>query len=277
MAYIAIKNTEHKGVYKEKGFNKELYKTKGMSYRVFKDEELNEALKWAGVKNVKTSANSTKEKNITSNKYENETVEIIMDYKSKGFDGVCITTKNFGEILLKINKFDVFLSERLSGFDIDKDSIEEHLKFALEKAKIEKENYSYRTPYPLDIKFEIVKFNGLSKFSAINSKYINISGFWNRIPTDNPFKKELMMSRIVKMSWNTNDFWNTYDNFTLNCDEIISIQPLKFTYPNDKCGIGVHVCGSMYLCKKMKPSESKKIEQMFVDANAGNLLITNYN
>lgn len=279
MAYIAIKNTEHKGVYKEKEFNKEIYKTKGISHRRFKVTELNEALKWAGVKDIKkTSISEPVAKNINSSKPVNETVEIIMDYKNKGFDGVCISTKNLGEIILKINQFDVLVTEGLNRFDTERDSIEEHFKIALEEAKIEKERYSYRTPYPLNIKIEIVKFNSLSKFNAINPKYINLSNFWARRKVENPFgNKQLMMSRIVKMDYNTNDFWNSYNNLTLNCDEIISIQPLEFAYPNNKNGIGLHVRSSWGIYEKMKPSKSKKIEKMFMDVNAQNLFITNYN
>lgn len=277
MGFIAIKNTEHKGVYKEKEFNKELYKTKGISYRKFKQGELEDALKWANVKNVKSPiTSSTASTNVKVSKCDNETVQMIMDYQKKGFEGVCISTKNLGEIILKINKFDVIITQSLRNYNSEKDNLVEHFEKTIEEALIEKEKYPNTNPYPLNTNIEIVRFTALSKFNAINSKYINVDNFWVRKETDTPFTdKQLMMSRISELKWNGSDFWKPYNNFTLNCDEIISMKPLEFTFPRDKDGIGIHIETGAYLRKKINQSDSKKIEKLFKNASTNNLIITN--
>lgn len=275
MAYIAIKNTEHKGVYKEKGFNKEIYKTKGISYRKFKVEELKEALKWAGVKNIKDTNIVSNEKVST---YKNTALEAILAYKSKGFEGVCITTKSFGDIFLKINKVDIFICGELKRFNRDRDSLVEHLKIAFEDAKVEKEKYSYTTPYPFNVKFEIVRFENLSKIDSINADYLNISNFWIKIKSNSPFdKKELLISNTIQLNNNTSDFLTSYNNFAISNHEIISIQPLEFLLPRNTSGVGSCFDGFYdykYIFKKITASESKKIEQLFTDAEAQNLTIT---
>lgn len=49
--YIAIRNTKHKGVYLDNDDNKKML-IAGVSYRLFSEDELEKALKWACVKNV---------------------------------------------------------------------------------------------------------------------------------------------------------------------------------------------------------------------------------
>lgn len=49
--YIAMKSAERKGVYREENFKNE-WRGKGVSVRKFEDNELVEALEWAGVKSI---------------------------------------------------------------------------------------------------------------------------------------------------------------------------------------------------------------------------------
>lgn len=274
--YIAIKNTEHKGVYKEKDFNKKLYETKGISHRKFKSNELEEALKWAGVKDLKVSSsnNKVKQNNVKPVSIKNLALEIIEDYKTKGCDGVCITTKSLGEIILKLNGFDLFLSQDLRYFNRDKESLVEHFSVKLEEAKQELERYYYNTPYPLGVKIEIIRIENNSKVTAINEHFLNLDNFWARPKTNNPFEaKNLMISRIVKLSCNSNDFWESYSNFVLSLDEIVSIQPLTFDLPKNKPDV-LNSCYSTFICERISRKDSKSIEKMFKDFETERFAIT---
>lgn len=282
MTYIAIKNTEHKGVYEEKGFNRTIFGTKGMSYRKFKDNELQKALDWAEVKALKTSSEkksdkkniNTKERNVSI--HGNGALEMIMDYKNRGFEGVCITTKSLGEIILKINQVDIFRCTHLERFDRQTDSLVEHLEVAFENAKIEKEKYPYITPYPYNVKFEIVEFDKLSNVVSLNSDFLNLDNFWVRGKQSNIFEsKKLKLSRIAKIEGNICDYWIPYNNFTLSNDEIISIQPLEFTMPSNTSYFGEHVRGSYaYISKKIKKNERKAIEKVFNNTEVKGVVIT---
>lgn len=98
--YIALKNTEHKGVYKKEDWDDE-WNVKGASFREF--DNLDEALEWAHVKGLKES-NSIKNKKefnkrIVKSKVE-QVVEIINTVSGYAQKGVCIATKNLGDIIL---------------------------------------------------------------------------------------------------------------------------------------------------------------------------------
>lgn len=271
MAYIAVKNTEHKGVYKEKDFNKEIYKTKGISHRRFKEEELEEALEWAKVKDIKGmqgNNKSTKKKNIpaaNTNKEENKLFNIIMDYKNKGYEGICLTTKNLGEIILKLNDFAVVSSRQFKNFDENKESLFNHFKNAIEEARVEAERRreSIWHYYPLGKKIEAVKLKCLSEVKMIDSKYIRLDNFWSAPRLQNPFESgDIMLSRVFKMDRYKDEYWNSYSDVILNCDEVIAMKPLGFKLK--EYGIGDYL-KDYSNCKriKMKISEAREIEEMF--------------
>ena len=86
-----------------------------------------------------------------------------------------------------------------------------------------------------------------------------------------------MISRTVELQYNKGDLWTPYNNFTLSNNDIVSIQPLEFTLPRDKDGLGEYVRSYRHICRKMNPSEAKRIEKIFADAGAENLVITTRN
>lgn len=286
MAYIAVKNTEHKGVYKEEGFNKDIYKTKGISYRRFDSSELDNALKWAGVKNikgVKTKKKKTKKKSSSDEKLSvcnNTTFDAIMDYKNKGFEGVCLITKTLGDIYLKLNDVNMFIG-RLEYFDKEKDSLVEHIEVKSKEARLEKEKYGYYySSYCIFKKdIDIIKFKNLSEISLVNEDYLRLSNFWVKDKPKNLFeKKELFISSTIRLKYNTEDFRTSYNDFTIDNEEIISIQPLEFLLPEDKTEIGKYRFSwyNSAVSKKITSIESNKIEKIFAEAEAENLIITEY-
>lgn len=269
---IAVKNTEHKGVYYEHEFNKDIYTVKGVSYRKFDSSELNEALKWAGVKNLKTSLPNivSIENNEPENLVKNDVYDIIIGYKNEGFDGVCITTKNFNEIILKINKINYLVCEKNSSFDSKVDNINNHLNKAFKESLIEKEKYN-RTTYPFNSKFEILKFEVLSNFKPSGSKYIKLDNFWVRKKCNDIFEdKKFDMVCVCEIDGNKNDVIKPYHNFTLNCEEIISVQPIEIILPRYINNSSIYNYSSKEVIK-VNQSIVKEIKSIFSKFNCDKL------
>lgn len=269
MSYISIKNTEHKGVYKEKEFNKELLKTKGISYRKFKSGELDNALNWAGVKNIKKYNENTKDSDINVPKKQsvnNPALEIILDYKNKGFNGVCLTTRNFGEIYLMIDDVHILMAQTL---EINKEkTLSESLSESFEKAKNNTFG-SYLKKYPYNVPFEILKFKNLSEINVINSKYLNIRKFGARRKSDNSLaKKKILLSEMNER----------YTDCTINIDDILLIQGFNFE-ASSFCDNYCKYINTFYVHKRLEItlSQVKELEKLFIEKETENLKITTIN
>ena len=275
MAYIAIKNREHKGVYKEKEFNKDIYKTKGISYRKFKDKELNEALKWAGVKDLKSGeipnkkSNNKKSENGTPKIEEVNSVFKTIEYiRKQGYTGVCITMKNNDEIIIKVN--DMYVLKKEIGFDIDKtilENMEIHINKGIEYIEeYGDSNYYYSKPEILKYDLELIKITNKSKYSSISNDYLLLDNFWIRtIPGGQQGlyrDRELKISRTIKIDYNHNDFWESYRDLFLNINDITLIKPLKFVLPDDTYYLGTIRNRN---CNIISLEEKNKIEKIYKD------------
>ena len=270
MSYIAIRNTEYKGVYREKGFNKQICKIKGLSHRTFKESELEKALKWAEVKDV-TNVEEIKENidtpstehKITSN---NPVFEVIMNCKEKGYDGVCLTTKNFGEIYLKLNSVNIFMSPSLIDYCENRDSLVEYFKRLNKECCID------------NIKAEILKFEGLSEVNVVNSSYINLGNFWTKPKSSTMFaKKEILISNTIALKMNFEDVLQSYKDFTINNDEVSLIQHISILPPRNKEGLGTYCYISGWcVCEKITMKEAEKIEDILSNTKSKNFVISRF-
>lgn len=296
MPYIAIKNTEHKGVYKEKEFNKELYTTKNMSYRKFKDNELEAALKWAGVKDIKsastgetTSNKKKKKENTTKNntttvltKQEiNTAYDAIMNYKKKGVYAVSVHTKNYGEILLRLNSYYIFVckddSSRYFQFDAEKESLSSYMQSEMEKAFAEKDSnyrtrnlcyYCFSSNYSSH-NFELLTFNNLSKIESINSDYIGLDNFWS-IQNSKLGNQYINFNCFFSSRYNKDKLLETHHDVYLNISDITSIQPLYFSKDSAQREYTTYSSKAVVISK----SEFNEIKNMFEKYNAKNIAYT---
>lgn len=271
MAYIAIKNTEHKGVYKEEEFNKKILQTKGISHRKFKDKQYEDALKWAGVKDVKSgkvikekTKNSSSEK-VATDKLGNSAFQTIEHIRKKGYNGVCITMKNNDEIIIKVN--DMYVLKRGICFDNDKtvlENLELHINQGIEYLEKYK-NYSYYSkPGILRYDLELINITNKSKYLSINDDYLFLNNFWTRSASNEQQSiygnKKLMISRTIKIKNNHQDFWEPYNDLFLNINDIAVIKPLKFVLPERINYLGTITDG---YCNLISLEEKNKIEQMY--------------
>lgn len=100
--YIAIKNTENKGVYRKTEFKYE-WLTPGTSMKRFRNSKLNEALAWAGVKEVK---GITDEENTgRKKKYKKNNRDLILSIRGINRKHVKSLNNILAEIEDESNRF----------------------------------------------------------------------------------------------------------------------------------------------------------------------------
>ena len=287
MAYIAIKNTEHKGVYKKSEMNTEIMTTKGISHRKFPDNQLQEALKWAGVKDIKTGTPKPKKKNksnTTANNNTNKTNEVsnkvdevsfafkaIEDIKKQGHSAVCITLKNRVEIIAKIDDSYILKRNDSINFDSNKTTVE-NMKIHIEKGieHIEKcgENYSYySTPPVLKYDVDLITIKNNTTYKNISKDCIYLDNFCTRRVSDDCDaifeKKQMLLSRIIELEYRRNDVWKSHNDLYLNVNEILSIKPLEITLPSNSLTIG-QKSNTGYV-RNLSKKEALEIEKIYKD------------
>ena len=183
---------------------------------------------------------------------ENKTFEVIEKYKADGIEGVCISTKSLGDILIKINNVNLLVSSNC---------VIERNKPVLEQV----ENYLKHKCH--SCKFEVVKFENLSTVECVNSQYIKLDNFWSIQTSGSVFEdKEICISKIISIRDNQSKYWTLNKNFALNTDEIISMQPVQFTSPERpyRCTEtidGWYSSGAI----KVSKEESKALEEKFIN------------
>ena len=239
--YVALKNTEHKGVYKKENFKNE-WRVKGASIRSFKVEELEEALNWAGVKALsipdssdRKNKNNTKSKEILSPMVEkqNPIVNIINKLKKRGVDGVCISTRNLGDIILKLNPvYYLCVDDKSDCFDeVGRWDIAEKLEEVLESNNsywCKPENYSYH----------ILKVPHASQVKAINEVFVELRDIWTK-NTSNSIEWEVYnIDNLLEFEYkyvgnyyyggDAPELYDFTDEYYLNINDIIGIKEIGF-------------------------------------------------
>lgn len=277
MAYIAIRNTEHKGVYKEKEFNKEILKTKGISSRKFEDAQYEDALKWAGVKDVKTNTSNKKSTNKKVNEAPTKVEETSFAFKSieeikkQGYSAVCITLKNNTEIIAKIDDSYILKRNDRINFDDDKTTVENikmHINNGVEHIeKYGSKYYYYTSPKILNYDMELIKIKNNTTYKNISNDCIFLDNFWVRRISDNcdDFfgEKKLLLSRMIKIDGYKGDLWKSYKDLYLNTNEISLIKPLAITLPGNYIQLG-QTSGSSY-CRNVSKKEALEIDKIYKD------------
>ena len=289
MSYLAIKNGEHKGVYKNTKENRKALCSNGVSSRVFEGSQKKEALKWAGVSNV-TPASQVK---LSTNKptgdscneevvITNPVIDIANHYIKEGYDGISIFLKNETCVIIKLRDLYLFKSS-YGSFERNEESREYLYNINKIKEQI-KEGIEYltadcwsgkRRPALLDYKNEVAIIRNNSKISCLNKEYIHIKNFYIVEKGANTYRELLKDSRIpvswiVSISGNRNDLLDLdkQSDLFLNTNEISFIKPLTLGEPKNLSYVFSDYSSYDNKCIRITSKQFNELNNSIKEANA---------
>lgn len=241
--YIALKNTEHKGVYKKENFKKE-WRVKGASIRSFKEDELQTALNWAGVKalSIPNSSEAKTNNNNNSNdmlatmtKNQNPVVNIIKKLKKRGAEGACISTRNLGNIILKLNPVYTLCTtgNYHSKFqDIFKNS---NIYDFLENFEEALENDTYFRKCSQREKYNILEVPYTSQIKPVNETFLELTNIWSKNTLNSIGWETYNIDSLFefecknKYHLDTPELYEFTDEYFLNINDIVGIKEIWFS------------------------------------------------
>ncbi|MBQ9000191.1 MAG: hypothetical protein IJ086_16065 [Clostridium sp.] len=293
MSYLAVKNGEYKGVYKNTKENRKALCSNGVSSRVFEDSQKKEALKWAGVSNVtpasqvKLSTNKPKGDSCSEEEkvvVANPVIDIANHYIKEGYDGISIFLKNETCVIIKLRDLYLFKSS-YDSFERNEESRGYIYLYNINKIKEQiKEGIEYLTadywsrksrPALLDYKNEVAIIRNNSKISCLNKEYIHIKNFYIVEKGGNTYRELLKdsripVSRIVSINGNRNDLLDLdkQSDLFLNTNEISFIKPLTLGEPKDLYQIFSDYRSNYNKCVRITSKQFNELNNSIKEANA---------